>query len=113
MSWLSTWALKILGLTPQVWNFLTQYVLPFVRNNWSTIVTLLPVVNTFIRAVSAKDLTGQEKQDKVVALLREELVKKGVISSEDEASTSLLQLIVLVAYRFVSHKDPIKDPVAE
>lgn len=106
MTWITNAALKLLGLTPAVYNFLKVYCLPFIAANWTTIVTVLPVVTQFIRAVSAKDISGQAKQDAVVALLRQELVRKGVISAEEDASTSVLQLITLLAYRFVSHKDP-------
>lgn len=115
---LQRFALKLLGLTPQVWNFLRVYVIPFIISNWGTIVAVLPVVMQFIRAASSKDISGQAKQDLVVDLLRKELVKKGVISSEEEASQSLLQLIVLIGYRFVSRKDPVpvlpsKEVIAE
>lgn len=106
MTWLTNQALKLLGLTPAVWNFLKQYVIPFVANNWGTIVAVLPVVTQFIRTASSKDISGQAKQDYVVNLLRQELVKKNIITKEEDASTSLLQLIVLVAYRFTSSKDP-------
>lgn len=106
MTWITSWALKVLGLTPQVYNFLKVYVLPFVKSNWGTIVAVLPVVMTFIRTASTKDMSGQAKQDYVVQLLREELVKKGVITAQEDASQSLLQLIVLIGYRFVTRKDP-------
>lgn len=115
MTWLTNAALKLLGLTPTLWNFIRVYVLPFVANNWTTIAAVLPVVTQFIRTASSKDISGQEKQDYVVSLLRKELVNKNVVSKEEDASTSLLQLIVLVAYRFVSHKDPdvVAKPVEE
>lgn len=115
---LQRFALKLLGLTPQVWNFLVQYVLPFVKANWGTIVAVLPVVMQFIRTASAKDISGDDKQKFVVDLLRQELVKKGIITTEEQASTSLLQLIVLIGYRFVTRKDPVpvlpsKEVIAE
>ena len=114
---LQRFALKLLGLTPQVYSFLKVYVIPFVKNNFGTIVAVLPVVVTFIRTASSKDLDGQGKQDFVVDLLRKELVKKDIISTEEEASTSLLQLIVLVAYRVTTRKDPVPvtpgEPIKE
>lgn len=113
MSWLSGIAASVLGISKTVLPFLKTVVIPFLSSNWPLIVSLWPVAQQFVKTASTKDISGQAKQDLVVNLLREELVKRGIVTKEEDASTSALQLLTLLAYRFVARKDPVVEASKE
>lgn len=79
------------------------------------LISLWPVAQQFVKTVSTKHITGAEKQAQVVDLLRKQAVERGLITSEEDASTSFLQILTILAYRAVARKDttPAIEPVEE
>ncbi len=94
-----------LGISKQAFVFVKDVAVPFIRANWPLIISLWPTAQQFIKTASTKEMTDQEKQDYVVSLLRKEAVDRGLVTKQEDASTSTLQLVTLLAYRTLFKKD--------